>query len=100
MHKSGAIHKIDLNHNGDYNTKRAFLFESYILTDNHKVTYKEFAEIENGSWIVSYKILDDQLWQDICDGKFNGISPEIIPSSVTNNGVTKQFNEMKTLIII
>ena len=77
MMKQGTVNSINLEHKGEFTNEYAFLFESYILTDKHKILYPEFSDIENGSWIVSYKITNDAVWEAIKVGKFNGISPEI-----------------------
>ena len=95
MKNGAAINKIDLNHNGKF-SNYGFLFESYILTDKHKIDIPEFAELEEGSWIVSYKITDNELWKQIQLGKFSGISPEIPYSMVE---IEKQ-NEYSDIINI
>jgi hypothetical protein len=59
----------------------AYLFESYIVDskDPKKPTVPEAftkQKLMDGTWIASYYIESDQLWQDVKDGKFNGFSVE------------------------
>ena len=96
MMKDGTVNKINLEHKGEFSNEHAFLFESYILTENHKILYPEFADIETGSWIVSYKITNDSVWGAIKNGKLNGISPEIPFEMIT----VEKENDINILNII
>ena len=54
------------------------LFESYIIDRERGLNPpKEFSDISNGSWFVSYYVTNDELWQEIKDGQFKGFSIEI-----------------------
>ncbi len=64
---------VNINHNED--TDNIFLIESYILDENH--TNKLFSDIELGSWIVSYKVDNEEIWNKIKLGELNGFSVEI-----------------------
>lgn len=59
--------RIDLMHNNQ--PQKAVVVESYISSGN-----PEFTE---GAWVVSLKIHDLKLWDDIKAGKYNGYSIEL-----------------------
>lgn len=67
--------KVSINH--EYRSNGAYLFESFILRQEHKKVFPEFEDIEVGSWIVSYKVEDDDVWDSIKRGELNGFSVEI-----------------------
>lgn len=59
----------------------AYLIDSYIVSDsdpkfpNVPDAFKA-QRLQDGSWIGTYYIEDDQLWSDVKSGKFNGFSVE------------------------
>jgi len=63
---------IDLNHdNVDVNKQQIVIVESFIVRPGDP----DFIE---GSWVIAMKILDDDLWQQVLDGDFNGFSYEAV----------------------
>lgn len=65
---------VNINHTND--TNDAYLIESYIVNDKLGIKPKGIHTTE-GSWVVSYHITDEVLWNDIKNGKLNGFSIEI-----------------------
>lgn len=65
---------VNINHTND--TNDAYLIESYIVNDKLGIKPKGIHTTE-GSWVVSYHITDELLWNDIKNGKLNGFSIEI-----------------------
>ena len=59
--------------------KGATMFESYLL-DSEKGINPPLAfakqNLQDGTWIASYKIEDNQLWNEVKSGKFQGFSVE------------------------
>ena len=72
--KQNKIKDVNLDHSLD--TNFSYLFESYLINKGRGITPIEFGDVPDGSWVVSYKILDDNLWNDIKNGTFNGFSVE------------------------
>lgn len=66
---------VNINH--DEKAKDIYLFESFIMKDKHKEIYPEFKDIATGSWIVSYKVDDQTVWEKIKSGELNGFSIEL-----------------------
>lgn len=67
--------KANINH--AIPTNNAYLIESYITDASRKQSAPEhFGALPDGTWIVTYKITDVKLWQQIKTGKLNGFSVE------------------------
>lgn len=73
------------NVNVDHDMKKvvdgAFMIDSYIVSNSDPKLPKipdVFAKqgVEDGSWLVSYYITDDKLWNDVKNGKVIGFSVE------------------------
>ena len=74
--KSQQIATSTLNHDFSKPVK-AFLIESYFV-DNAlglKAPAK-FGNLPDGTWMVTYKIADEQIWQMVKSGEINGFSVE------------------------
>lgn len=55
----------------------AVLVESYFVNKERGIVPNEFANVTDGSWITSYKILNEDIWQQIKSGDLKGFSIEI-----------------------
>lgn len=55
----------------------AVLVESYFVNKERGIVPNEFANVTDGSWITSYKILNEDIWQQIKTGDLRGFSIEI-----------------------
>ena len=54
------------------------LFESYLINKERGINPpKEFKDVADGSWFVSYYVTNDDLWKQIKGGDFMGFSIEI-----------------------
>lgn len=72
--KQGMINNVDLQHDGNL-ISGVYMVESFIINDERGIRPKEFNDIEDGSWIVSYFVEDDILWNQIKNGNdLNGFS--------------------------
>ena len=52
-----------------------FMFESFII-DDRKKTPKGYEELPEGSWFGSFRVENDDVWQQVKDGDFRGFSVE------------------------
>lgn len=68
---------VDINHDRWNMPEGVYLFESYILTDKHKLDIPEFKDVEPGSWMVSYRVENPEIWEQIEQGKLRGFSIEM-----------------------
>ena len=49
-------------------------FESYIVNKERNISPVEFSDLPNGTWIMSAKIENEELWAAIKDGTIRGFS--------------------------
>lgn len=87
---------VNINHKGE-KVDGVYLFESFILTDKHKLDYPEFADVELGSWIVSYKVDNEEVWQQIKEGKLNGFSIEAAGQLKSEDNYINRLSEIYEL---
>lgn len=66
------VDKFNLEHIKD--TNGVFLLESFLKRDG--IQPIGYEDIPNGSWFISLKVEDEQIWQDLKSGKYNGFSVE------------------------
>lgn len=77
--KDGYNNIVNLNHDETtLSATDAVLVESYFINKERGICPKEFEDIEDGSWMTSFKILNDDIWKQIKEGDFHGFSIEII----------------------
>lgn len=73
--KQGLLNSVNLQHDDDQKVDDLVMVESYIKDSQRGIVPVEFQDIPDGSWIVSYKVLNEDLWQEIKNGKqLNGFS--------------------------
>ena len=72
-----GFNKISIEHDGKEIEGAAILLESYFVDDIKSVPQK-FGKIPDGSWIMSYKVVDKDLWTMIKEKKLRGFSVEVI----------------------
>ena len=55
------------------------LFESYLVNKDRGIYPTEFEDVPEGSWICSFKVENDEVWNEIKEGKsLKGFSLEIM----------------------
>ena len=79
MFKGGYLNNVNEMHDSNRQIKDIYLFESYFVDNARGVKAPDTFEGQNlkdGSWIVSYKVDNDKVWNDIKKGKHIGFSIE------------------------
>lgn len=72
--KMNLNNSVDLQHNGK-KVDGVIMFESYIYNKERNIAPVEFGDIPDGSWIASFKVENDELWEEIKSGnELNGFS--------------------------
>lgn len=90
--KQGLWNVTSLQHDGK-EIDGAIMVEMYIKDSEKGINPKDFEDIEEGSLFTTYKIVDEQLWEDIKNSdNINGFSIEI----VSDLEPTEEFIEMNT----
>ena len=72
--KENKIHKVNTNHDANSRKDGIYMMESYIVGDRNES--KLFPNIPDGSWIATFYVDNDEVWQSIKDGEYNGFSLE------------------------
>lgn len=65
---------VNLEHNSD--TNDIYLLQSFIKSSDTGLNPVGFEDCADGSWFIAYKVLNDEVWQGVKSGKFNGFSIE------------------------
>lgn len=73
--KEQKLNTVSLHHNGQ-NVEGCTLIESYIIDREHGINPEQFKDIEDGSWIISFKIENQSVWESIESKEVNGFSVE------------------------
>lgn len=72
--KNNMLNNVDLQHNGQL-VDGVYMLESYIIDKKRGICPIEFADVEDGSWAVSFKVENEELWNQIINGNdLNGFS--------------------------
>ena len=69
-------HSADANLEHEYAVNGVVYFESYLINRERGILPAEFADLPDGTWIVSAKILNDGVWELIKKGALRGFSIE------------------------
>ena len=73
--KDGLFTSVNLQHDDERFVDGVYMVESYITDKDRGINPVEFSDIPEGSWICSYKIENEALWNEIINGdKLNGFS--------------------------
>lgn len=77
--KDGNFNKINLMHTKgtEQTSEQVYLYEMFLSDTKRGISAPEaFKDLPNKTWFASYKVLDDEIWNNIKEGKFNGVSIE------------------------
>lgn len=76
--KNNLMNQVSLQHNGKL-VDGIYLYESYIINKKRGIVPEEFKDIEDRSWIVSFYVEDDEIWNEIKNGNsLQGFSVECL----------------------
>jgi hypothetical protein len=85
--QNNLFNSVNLQHDSNSFTDKVILVESYFVNKERGIAPKEF-DLADGSWMTSFKVLDDELWEEIkMNDEFKGFSVEVIAN------LTEKFNE-------
>lgn len=69
-------------------------FESYLLNKERGIAPKEFADLPEGTWFLSAKIENDDVWKMIKDGALRGFSVDIQSTLSEDNKEIDSIDEL------
>lgn len=95
-------HNVNLSHDDDTYVNGVNLFELYLKDSTRGIVPKGFEDVPDGSLFVSYKVLNDYVWEEIKKGSFKGFSIQgmfnIEPTSKYSDGEDEEFEAAMELI--
>lgn len=69
--------KVNQMHQPDQKVQGVYMFESFIINSERGInTPKGFEHLPDGTWFGSYKVDNEDIWQQVKSGTFNGFSVE------------------------
>lgn len=83
-------------HNPQAKVNGVYMFESFIIDRSRMTPPKGFEDLPDGSWFGSYKVDNQDVWNEIKNGTFRGFSIEglFIPESMTEAALLKQIEDI------
>ena len=73
--KMDLFKSVNLQHDDTKFVDGIYMVESYITDKERGINPIEFSDIPQGSWVCSYKVENENLWNEIINGdKLNGFS--------------------------
>lgn len=97
--KNNLFNSVNIEHNDYSFVKSAYMIESYIVDKARGIVPSEFKDIEDGSWIVSYYIDDESLWNVVKNtDALNGLSVQGLFKLVDKQDFASQKDPIESLI--
>lgn len=81
--RDGLMNVINLQHDSTtYSIDSCIMIESYFVNKERGIVPAEFDGVPDGSWVVTFRVTDDELWEKIKasngeEGGLNGFSVEV-----------------------
>lgn len=86
------IDNVNLEHNPNKEVNGVYLVETYIFDESRGVKIPDYlGDITPGSWVATFKIDNDEVWNKVKSNEFSGFSLE------GNFGLSLSFNEKKEI---
>lgn len=74
--KFGFNNLVNIEHNENNYVDNIIMIESYIIDREKGIDPSAFSNVEDGSWITSFKVNDLNIWNKIKNGEVKGFSVE------------------------
>lgn len=92
--KDGLINSVNLQHDDRTYQDGIYMIESYIKDTERGIDPKEFKDVKDGSWFVSFKVENDELWNNIVNKDLlNGFSIQGFFDLTTDRPDEESFEE-------
>lgn len=85
--KDNLNNTLDINHDGNI-IGDVTIFESFITSENRVQAAKGFEDLPVGTWFISAKVNNDDVWNKIKAGELNGFSIDALFSFAKSETVT------------
>lgn len=98
MLKQNTFNNINLNHNDNRFIEGVTLRELFIKDTEKGISPKGFEDISNGSLFATYHIENNEVWEQIKQGTFNGFSIECYVNIEEVKEEPKEINTIEELL--
>ena len=95
--KDGFQNNVDLQHDGNL-IDGVEMEEIFIKDSENGISPKGFEDISDGSLFARFKVVNDDVWNEIKEGKYNGFSLEGYFEVEEQDPEQQEFNEIMELI--
>lgn len=97
LFKENNHSKVNLSHDSNQMVDDVLLFESFIVDTKRGVNPPSWqSDAVDGTWYVSYKVLNDEVWNRAKAGEFKGLSVEGIFNMIAKSNELQDKLENKT----
>ena len=69
---------VKVTHEAEGNVNDVFIFESFVTDENRVQSVKGFEDLPYGTWFMTMKVNNDDVWNKVKQGEFNGFSLEAL----------------------
>ena len=93
--KNGFIANVNEMHNSEKKVDGVYLIESYLVDEAKGIKPNNLGEdiVRDGSWVASYRIDNDDVWNKVKSGEFKGFSVEGLFGRKEVNIKTEKMNK-------
>ena len=96
--KNNLTNQTNANHNTDNFLEGVYVFESFLIDESRGISVpKGYDDAPDGSWFISMKVENKDVWQSVLDGNFKGFSVEGIFDKQEDNFLASLKNFCKNL---
>lgn len=95
--KDNFQNNVDLQHDGNM-VEGIEMEEMFIKDSDNGINPKGFEEISDGSLFARFKVLNEDVWNEIKEGKYNGFSLEGYFDVVEQDPEEQEFNAIMELL--
>lgn len=79
---------VDINHDGNP-VDGVVMTESFLINHDRGICPKEFGDLSDGSWITSFKVMNDEVWSKVKSGEVKGFSVSGLFSMIDSKFATQ-----------
>lgn len=72
--KNNLLNSVNLQHRDDQFVEGVTMIESYFIDHERGIVPTEFSNVPDGSWIVSFKVNNKEVWDKMLEKELNGFS--------------------------
>ena len=93
--KNNLTNKTNVMHQTDNFLEGVYVFESFLIDETRGISIpKGYDDAPEGSWFISMKVENDEVWESVKNGTFKGFSVE----GIFDQAEEKYISDFKELV--